>query len=199
MNKKAGLILIALTLSLFSFAQADLPSKAEDISPLLIGESFPDTPIKNLDGDEVAISDFLKEQPAVIVFYRGGWCPYCTKHLSALGQAEQEILDLGVKIIAISPDSGEKLKETLDQNELPYELLSDSNGDLAKAVGIAFQAPERYLPRLSKYSDGGNTGYLPVPSVFILNQQGEILFEYISPNYKQRISKELLLATLKAL
>ena len=199
MNKKAGLILIALTLSLFSFAQADLPSKAEDISPLLIGESFPDTPIKNLDGDEVAISDFLKEQPAVIVFYRGGWCPYCTKHLSALGQAEQEILDLGVKIIAISPDSGEKLKETLDQNELPYELLSDSNGDLAKAVGIAFQAPERYLPRLSKYSDGGNTGYLPVPSVFILNQQGEILFEYISPNYKQRMSKELLLATLKAL
>jgi hypothetical protein len=44
------------------------------------------------------------------------------------------------------------------------------------------------------YSAQGNKGVLPVPSVFVTNKQGEILFEYINPNYKTRISGSLLLA-----
>jgi hypothetical protein len=43
--------------------------------------------------------------------------------------------------------------------------LSDSNGELAKAMGIAFQAPENY--KTGKGSDGLNSTFLPIPSVLL--------------------------------
>lgn len=180
-------------------AQDVLPDMAENISPLLVGETFPDKGVTDLDNQEVSIHSLANEKPSVVVFYRGGWCPYCNRHLAALGKAEQTILDLGYQIIAISPDSPSELKKTMDKNTLAYRLLSDGQGILATAAGIAFQAPERYEERLAKYSDGANKGYLPVPAVFVLNKKAEILFEYISPNYKQRLSSEVLLAVLENL
>ncbi|MDH3650524.1 MAG: hypothetical protein OEQ53_12640, partial [Saprospiraceae bacterium] len=65
--------------------------------------------------------------------------------------------------------------------------------------GLAFQAPERYADRLFRVSDEQNPGILPVPSLFIVDSDGTILFEYISPNYKQRIGADLLLDVLKNL
>ena len=78
-----------------------------------------------------------------MVFYRGGWCPYCNRHLSAIGQSKDEILNLGYQIIAISPDSSEELKKSVDKNELAYDLYSDSEGKLITEMGIAFQAPKK--------------------------------------------------------
>ena len=193
-------LLAALFLFSIAFhASAQLPEKAEDISPLLIGETFPDEKLVNLKGDGVSILDLVKEKPTVVIFYRGGWCPFCNRHLAEIGQREEEILNLGYQVLAVSPDNAEKLRETADKNELKYRLFSDEGGALAKAVGIAFDAPGIVKPRLKNYSDGKNTGYLPVPSVFLLNTKGEILFEYIDPNYKQRIGGDLLLAVLTAL
>jgi peroxiredoxin len=66
-------------------------------------------------------------------------------------------------------------------------------------MGIAFKAPERSAARLFDYSGGLNEGYLPVPSVFIVDTSGKIAFEYINPDYKTRISADLLLAVLEQL
>lgn len=178
---------------------AQMPEKAEDIAPLLIGETFPNTEVTAIDGSSIAFHEVLKEKPTVLIFYRGGWCPFCNMHLSEIGQKESAILDLGYQVVAISPDQEEKLEETAIKDEIKYQLFSDGSGELTKAAGIAFQAPERYGQRLLDWSDGKNKGYLPVPSVFVLDTKGEILFEYINPNYKKRLSGELLLAVLKVL
>jgi peroxiredoxin len=66
-------------------------------------------------------------------------------------------------------------------------------------MGIAFQAPEKYSSMLLKYSGDKNSGILPVPSLFVIDTDGTILFEYISPNYKNRITESLLLSVLKDL
>ena len=106
---------------------------------------------------------------------------------------------MGYQIIAISPDSPENLVATSEKNDLNYFLYSDADGIFSKAMGIAFKAPERNLEKLFRYSDGANTGYLPVPSVFITDTSGLILFEYINPNYKTRMSSRLLIAVLQNL
>ncbi len=178
---------------------AQLPEKPEDVSPLLVGETIPDEQVATLDGKSVMFHKLIKAKPTVLVFYRGGWCPYCNLHLAELGEAEEEILQLGYQIIAVSPDDAAHLQATGEKNKVKYQLVSDVKGNLASATGIAFQAPERSKQRLSEYSDGQNPGYLPVPSLFVLNTQGEILFEYINPNYKVRIPADLLLAVLKTL
>ena len=189
-----------LILALATSLQAQLPEKAEDISPLLIGETMPNTSLKGLDGAVTPFLDIVKEKPTVLVVYRGGWCPYCNKHLSALGQNEGELLELGYQLVAVSPDKIENLQATADKDHLRYRLFSDGAGEFSKAAGIAFLAPERYENRLLEASGGENTArHLPVPAVFVLNTDGEILFEYINPDYKKRLSGDLLMAVLKAL
>jgi peroxiredoxin len=197
--KKAFYILSCLFISIMTFAQTELPKTATDISPLLIGEQIPNLNLKSLEGKDVDLLDTFSKKRTILVFYRGGWCPFCNLQLAALGQSEKELLDLGYQIIAVSPDSPTNLKDTDEKEKLNYLLLSDSDGALTKAVGIAFQAPDKYESLLSKSSDGLNSSFLPVPSIFILNEKGEIQFEHITPDYKHRITIELLLAAAKAL
>lgn len=180
-------------------AQGDIPSGPTDISPLLIGEQVPEISLLSLEGDDISLNKIFAQKPSVIVFYRGGWCPYCNVHLSELQKIEKDILGLGYQILAISPDAIDNLQATVDKNSLNYTLLSDANMNASDAFGITFKAPDRYSSMLSEKSGGKNQGYLPVPSVFIVDEQGKITFEYINPDYKSRLSGDMLLAVLNSL
>jgi peroxiredoxin len=197
MKKIIYLALLAIGLSVH--AQNDLPKLATEIAPLLIGEKIPNFNLKSVENTNVNLTELISKKRTVLVFYRGGWCPYCNAHLAALAEAEKELLALGYQIIAISPDAPASLKVTDDKEKLNYLLLSDSTGKLSKSVGIAFQAPENYKATIAKGSDGVNNSFLPVPAVFILNTNTEIEFEHITPNYKNRISNDLLIAVAKSL
>ena len=197
--KKNILLWISLTTLFVSSGYAQLAEEAEDIAPLLIGETLPQDIAAGMNSGKKNLAKMIGEKPSVILFYRGGWCPYCNRHMAAIGEAEKDILALGYQIIGISPDAEEELRKFSGKNKLNYTLFSDSDGRLAKAMGIAFKAPDNYRNRLIKSSGGTNEGFLPVPSVFVLDKKGEIVFEYIAPNFKERISTELLKSVLGSL
>ncbi|GGZ20487.1 peroxiredoxin [Echinicola pacifica] len=181
-----------------SYAQ-DLPANPTDISPLLIGEKVPSISILDADSKKHNLKDVVSEKPTLLIFYRGGWCPYCNKHLADLQTIEQDILDMGYQIVAISPDSPEGLHATVDKNELKYDLYSDSDLAVTKAFGLAYKAPEKYKKMLFNASAEKNPGELPVPALFVVDQEGTIQFEYINPNYDQRINAPMLKAVLENL
>jgi peroxiredoxin len=163
-----------------------LRSKLRPFHHFLIGEKIPGLTLVSVTGETTNLAALFKSKPTVLIFYRGGWCPYCNQQLAELQGIESQILSAGYQIVAISPDAPDNLRESLDKHELKYTLLSDNESKLAIQVGIAFQAPERYENLLIKASAGKNKNTLPVPSVFVVNQEGEILFEHINPDYKQR-------------
>lgn len=196
---KKLLFIFLVTITTVANAQTAIPKSATAIAPLLIGEKIPDIILKSPENVAVQLSELLKKKKSVLVFYRGGWCPYCNLHLQALAEAEKQILDQGFQIIAISPDAPANLKVTEEKDKLKYTLLSDSKGELIKAMGIQYEAPENYKSVINVNSNGVNTNFLPVPSVFVVNTENEILFEYISPDFKHRISAELLISVLKNL
>lgn len=192
-------------LSLFLFlpfsllAQSDLPAKPEDIAPLLIGEMVPEMQLAKMDGTPTDMGTLLNGKKTILIFYRGGWCPYCNSHLSDLQKIEPKLKDLGYQIVAVSPDAPAKLKETDLKHDLGYQLYSDTKGELMGKMGIAFQAPERYQKMLLSASDEANKGWLPVPAVFIVNDKKQIVFEYISPDFKHRMNGDLLMAVASKL
>jgi peroxiredoxin len=195
---KKQLVLALLGLIGFN-AHAQLPEKAENISPLLIGATIPDALLEAPDGSSHQLTNIMGQKPTVLLFYRGGWCPYCNAHLSEIQDAESEVVKLGYQIVAISPDSPENLKLSNEKQKLNYSLYSDGDGKLCKAIGIAFKAPEKYAGMLTEKSGGLNNGFLPVPSVFVVDTTGKIVFEYINPDYKTRLTSKLLIAVLKNL
>ena len=184
-----------LTLNLL----AQVPEKAEDVSPLLIGETIPNIALKDAEGQTVVLHNVIKQKPTVLMVYRGGWCPYCNRHLSALGELESEIIALGYQIVAISPDHFEMLKPTYESEDVKFILLSDTKAELIKSMGIGFKTPERAKGYIFKKTEKEASEVLPVPTVMILDTKGKILYEYINPDYSIRLSNDLLLANLKAL
>lgn len=198
MNKKTIINLLLASFTGFSlFGQ--LPEKAEDISPLLIGETIPEAELKSPDAGSHKLLTIIGEKPTVLLFYRGGWCPFCNAHLSEIQGVQNEVVKLGYQIVAISPDSPENLQNTDNKDKLDYSLFSDGDGALIKSLGLAFKAPERYSDMLKKSSGGLNEGFLPVPAVLVVDTSGKIQFEYINPDYKTRLSAGLLMAVLKEL
>jgi peroxiredoxin len=177
-----------------------VPLKAEDISPLLAGEQIPVLQLRKSSGEIFDLNKSVSETPTILVFYRGGWCPYCSKQLSGLQEIEKDLTEMGYQVIAISTDSPENLNKTMAREKLSYTLLSDADLNAAKRFGIAFKSPKSYDKFLPETSGGKNIDkILPVPSVFILNKKGNILFEYINPNITQRLSAPLLKAAAAAL
>tara|TARA_A100001234_G_scaffold113985_1_gene100027 strand:- start:26 stop:622 length:597 start_codon:yes stop_codon:yes gene_type:complete len=180
--------------------QLSIPLVAEDISPILIGEKLPNANFQNAEGEYVQLKAVLEEKPTVLVFYRGGWCPYCNVQLSGLVEIEDDVLELGYQIVAISPDDYKNLQSTIENNSTKYKLLSDPNGKFIKEIGIAFKTSSSLKEYITgKGQKGETSSVMPAPTVMIVDKKGVIKFEYINPNYKERISGEMLLSVLKTI
>lgn len=189
-----------LLLSDSVMAANTIPAKPTDISPLLIGESIPTVVVPDAGGKSFDLNAKITERPTILVFYRGGWCPFCNKELAGLQAIQGNLVKMGYQLIAISTDSPENLSKSAGKHQLSYTLLSDADLNVSKRFGIAFKAPAAYDNTLIQGSHGKNAEkLLPVPSVFILDKKGVIQFEYINPDFKQRIGSVLLQSVASAL
>lgn len=203
----AGSVVGAILLLFSGVASAavitNISESAESVSPLLPGLSVPEVTLKDTQGQPVALKQLLANKPTVLVVYRGGWCPYCSKQLKNIQNIEQQIAEMGLQIIAVSPDSPAKLAQSTISSPT-YQLLSDDQLALAQAMGLAFFLDDKtakvYRNKLGVNFvglDGEQKVALPVPAVFVLDTQGMVHFQYANPNYRVRLSEPLLLAAAK--
>ena len=140
----------------------------------------------------------------MLVFYRGGWCPYCNIQLSQLRLSFPGLRAIGYKLIAISPDSPESLRATLGDMSLEYTLLSDSQLDLIGALGIGFRVDDPTLEKYKGYgidleaASGEAHHVLPVPAVFVVDAKRIIQFHYVNPDYRIRVPGALILEAARS-
>ncbi len=196
-------LLLCSALFLTATLSAEIPSRATDTQPLEKGVTAPDPALLTLEGDETSLNRVLQGEPTVLVFYRGSWCPYCIRHLSELQDVKADLSEMGWKLVGVSPDSPEHLREAMGKAELDYTLVSDREMHAAKAFGIAFQVQENILKKYKTYgidlteASGRTHHQLPVPSVFAIDADGVIQYVYTNPDYKKRLSGDDLLDALK--
>ncbi len=184
----------------FSWAGIAVPQKPENIMPLQIGDTVS---IATLNNTSPLLYQKLSEKPIVLIFYRGGWCPYCNVHLKELQGIEKNIIQKGYTLIAVSPDKSSTLNAHKSKKNLHITMVSDSDMKLAQAFGVAFKVQKSMVKKyLDSYSidlvkdSGKNHNLLPVPSVFILNKSRVIQYVYTNANYKVRLSGAELLNVL---
>jgi hypothetical protein len=108
---KINSIIPLLFISVSTFAQ--IAETAEEVSPLLIGKKIPDIEIISAESRKISLREIVSKQSAILLFYRGGWCPFCNAHLADVEEITTEIKALGYQIIAVSPDSPEQLEALL--------------------------------------------------------------------------------------
>lgn len=198
------LLLAVLSSPVLAFERTTIAEGAQDVTPLLVGHFAPNTKLQTADGAPVSLKAITMQKPTVLIFYRGGWCPYCNRQLAGLKDIEKSLDDLGYQILAISPETPAQLQAQKLQSKFTVQLLSDSKLETIRGFGIGYYVPEdktaQYKEKkgieLNASAEAGR-GVLPAPAVFILDEQGVIKFSYVNPDYKQRLSPELLYQAAK--
>jgi peroxiredoxin len=133
-----------------------------------------------------------------VLFYRGGWCPYCNSQLSDLRLVEPKLRQSGFEIVFLSTDRPAILYSSPKAEDIHYTLLSDSRLEAAKAFHIAYRLDGATLANMKKYgvdfdsTTGEPLHELPVPSVFIIDKTGTIRYVYSNPDYKVRLGADAL-------
>jgi peroxiredoxin len=213
-----GLLSTALVLSLVcsmsvQYGHADTPvaATAKEIQPLVAGDLAPRFTVETVDHESFVFEPRKLERPALLISFRGGWCPFCNMHLAELRHVIGEIDALEVDVLFLSGDRPEllyqNLKEETQQDiaDLDYQILSDADAQAAIAFGIAFKAPQKAIDRRGEKGDDimdssmAIHGVLPVPSVFAVDKDGIVAFAYSNADYKVRLPADELLAVAKGM
>ncbi len=171
-----------------ALATAGVPADAVSVGDTIEPFALPDA-----TGHTRTLDELTADGPAVIVFYRGGWCPYCNVTLRTY---ERELLpqleQFSAKLVAISPETPDASLTTQEKDELTYTVLSDAGAQLATALGITWQPSEPGLAAQrqlgvdirSARADQGTT--LPMPTVLIVDRDHIARFVDVHPVYTGR-------------
>jgi peroxiredoxin len=186
-------------------ALAGIPDSPQQVQPLSVGARAPIFAARTTEG---VLRTFLPgsyKKPTVVLFYRGGWCPYCNAQLSDLHLVEPKLRESGFDIVFLSTDRPELLYSSLKATVIHYTLLSDSQLEAAKAFHVAYHVDDATLAKMREYgvdleaTTGTKQHQLPVPSVFIIDTSGTIRFVYSNPDYKIRLGADALWAAARPL
>jgi peroxiredoxin len=176
-----------------------------DVCPLKVGEEVPkEASLVNVGGEIKFLEDVLTKK-TIVVFYRGGWCPYCMRHLSALREKKEAINELGYDLVAITPDQFDSLGVSETKAQVDFSIYSDSDVDVIEAFGLGWKVDEEMHEKyISKYDldltewAGEDHKMLPVPAVYVIHD-GVVQYQYVNPNYSERLKPETLMAILNTL
>lgn len=171
---------------------------------LKTGDTAPDFTIANHKGEAVTLSQRLKDGPVVVIFYRGGWCPYCNLELYAYEQEMETLKGLGASLIAITPETPDNSLTTVEKNGLSYDVLSDTGFVASDAFGLTFTFPEALVQVYSGFglnvpeTNGDSEWRLPIPAAYVIDQTGKIILHHVDVDYTKRLDPEDVIAALKA-
>lgn len=169
------------------------------------GDVFPAVALTNQTGGTTDLAQLLANGPLVVTFYRGGWCPYCNLELRAYQNALPEITALGARLVAISPETPDNTLSTADKNALAFDVLSDTQGRLADALGIRFELSPAIKALYQKFGhdlparNGDDKWSLPMPATYVVAKGGRIALAHVEPDYRKRMEPSRALDALRAL
>ena len=169
-----------------------------------VGDMAPNFSLQNAIGKKVNLKDYLKKGPVVLVWYRGGWCPYCNITLSRLQEELPNFNAEGANLLALTPEMPDKSISTKEKNHLDFEVLSDVGNNVGREYGIIF----KLTPEVAKIynenfglnaNNGDNTNELPLAATYVIDKEGIIRYAFLDADYRKRAEPKAIIEALKSL
>jgi peroxiredoxin len=189
----------------FGAEQAALDAAGIPDGVLAPGAPMPDGELLDVHGTPATITGARDGGPAVVVLYRGAWCPYCNLTLRAYEQSLLPALtERGVSLIAISPQKPDGSLSAVEAGELTYTVLSDPGNQIARGLGVVFVpgedagAAQRQLGLDTTVVNADGTGEIPMPTVAFVDGTGTLRWIDVHPNYTTRTEPVAILDAVDA-
>ena len=177
----------------FAAEQRDLAAAGHPSGVAEPGSRLPDGELLDVAGEPATLAETLGGKPAVIVFYRGGWCPYCNIALRTYqAQLVPALAERGISLIAISPQTPDGSLSTKESKELTFTVLSDPGNQIAGQLGIltapsdGTRAAQLQLGLDLTQVNADGTTALPMPTVVIADADGVIRWIDVHLDYTTR-------------
>lgn len=106
----------------------------EDEFDIAIGKESPDFTLKNLDGEEVSLSDYRGK--IVLINFWATWCTWCDKEMPDLQKLDEENDDLVVLAVDVMEDK-ETVKGYIEKGGYEFEVVLDEDGEVAKTYLVS--------------------------------------------------------------
>ena len=124
------------------------------------GQPFPPLAIQTVRDGAMVLPRDVAGSYAVILFYRGSWCPYCNAQLAAFARARESLRAMGVNVVAVSVDDDATSSALVDKLRLNFPVGFGVDAEHIAAITGAYTADDAaYLQ---------STG-------FVLDRSGRIL------------------------
>jgi peroxiredoxin len=180
--------------------RAEILAAAEDLrtgsiadkSPQ-VGELAPVFTLPNQHERQVTLADRLAQGPVVLLFVRGGWCPFCTLTLRSYQAALPAIQAAGGDLLAITPQPASTISSVSERDLLAFPVLSDRGNVVAERYGVAYDLPPvlrrvylrlgHDLPRLNETG----TWRVPLPATFVIGTDGRVAYAHVEPVAHRRL------------
>ncbi|MCB0525339.1 MAG: TlpA family protein disulfide reductase [Lewinellaceae bacterium] len=137
-------------------------------------KKIPSAVLKTLEGQSVDAATLGGDGKIRVVSFWATWCSPCKKELDAISEIYEDWQhDYDVELVAISTDdarSAAKVPGVVNAKGWPYRILLDSNKELSRAANIQ-----------------------SVPYTFLLDKEGNIVFEHIgyAPGDEEELEEQI--------
>jgi peroxiredoxin len=172
---------------------------------LKTGDQIPRFSLYNAYGKLVNIQDLLNSKPwLVITFYRGAWCPFCNLTLKYLQKSLAEIESSPANLVAISPQTPDNSLETMQKNELNFEILSDLGSQVGKMFKVVYTVPDYLTDVFARngvdfqYVNGVGRIELPVSATYIVDSQGVIRNHHVDTSPIERLDPQTIVNFIRS-
>jgi peroxiredoxin len=155
------------------------------------------------NGDNFILSEASQNGPVIVIFYRGVWCGYCTKHLMAFEADLNLLTEKGAQVVAISPEVELLRDKTIKKTKVSFPIISDMNGTIMEQFDVAFNVTENYIQKVKDFADmeltenhNQDIPKLPIPATYIIGKDGVVKHVFFNPDYSKRSAVSELLELL---
>ena len=173
----------------FGIVNKDVPNG------LHVGEKAPLFNGVDKNGSTFSLKMQIEKGSVVIIFYRGYWCPVCSKYLKNYVDSAHLVTQKGATLIFVTPEAEAGVEKTIKKNKLNYIVVLDKDESIMKAFDVDFEVTEGYQKKIKTFlfadiakNNNKETAKLPVPATFIIDQSGTIVYRQFDLNYKNRAS-----------
>lgn len=158
---------------------------------LKLGSHLPAVTVRNAGGAAVT-SVQLTDKPAILMFYRGNWCPLCMAQIKELAGMYRDISALGVRIALISPQPHGNTEALAKKYGVEFDFLTDQGNAAARALGI--EQPHGLPMGMQMMGYDSET---VLPTVIITDKNGRIIWTHETDNYRIRPEPDVYLEVLR--
>ncbi|MEX0601072.1 MAG: redoxin domain-containing protein [Acidimicrobiia bacterium] len=184
---------MAIGLAWFVLTRRELAIKGSNRLELRPGDRLPGFRLLTTDRREVTDQDLVANAPALLVLYRGWWCPSHKAQLDEILAAHERLARAGLSVYAGSVDSPEESQPVQDRVGDKITILCGVPNSLLDDIGVR---DERGAPWYDRLIFGAKNQAISMPAAIVVDERGSIVYARRSTRVDQRPAPDHILSGL---